>query len=638
VANLEPTKEQRKESDLLSSFVQKVDDYLEVTESARQIAHKCRDYYDNYQWTPEELAALSKRKQAPFTDNRIKPKVQFLLGMENQGRTDPKGLPRTPDDEQSGEVSTDALRFVHDNNAADQKFTDGFQAMIVEGVEAHDVSVKFQGGKFEISHEQIAYDRIFWDPHSRRKDFADAEYLGMLEWMDFDEVLAMPGATQEAITIDRNSDTHNTFDDRPQFSHFIDKNRKRVRVFFINCKIRGVWHWSIFTKGAFIQHPIPSPYLDENGQPAPQFIFQAAFVDRDNNRYPEVASYLSIQDGINHRHSRALHLLNMRQTFGNKGAVPDPQKVKRELSKADGHIEIQTGVFGQDFGILPTNDMAQGNMELLEYSIRAIEGQGANATMDGKDQRTLSGVAFDKLQKGGLVEIGTLFDNHRHCKLRVWRAYFDRIKQYWTEERWIRVTDDNNAPKFSGLNRKVTMADRIMEQMGEIPAEMQGDPRLDMVIDIENPVNELDIDIIPEEAPDLGSMLAESFDMLMRMYEANPDGIPWDAVIEASNVRGKQALLNRMRGGTPAQQQAIAEEQQQKQAANEQLIQDSSRALIEKDLATAEERSAIAEQKRAETAKTLAEIEETQANTEKIDAETDQIEVETASQLDGIVR
>lgn len=622
-------------NDQLSEVIKDVEDYLDTTDSARALSAKCRDYKDGYQWTDKEIAVLNKRKQPVYTDNRIKSKVQFLLGMENQSRTDPKGLPRNPEDLTSGEVSTDAVRFVHDKNKSDQKFTDGFESMVVEAVEIHDIFVKFVGGKFEIEHEQIPFDRCFFDPHSRKKDFFDAGYLGILEWMDTKDVLDIPGATEEATSFEDDSH-HNTFNDKP--SHFIDKKSKRVRVFFMNKKIKGVWHWTVFTKGAFIQPLTPSPYLDDNGEPETQFVFQSAFVDRENNRYPEVASYLSHQDSINHRGSKALHLLNVRQTWGDKGAVPDVRKLKMELNKADGHVEIQQGEFEKNFGILDTGVMAQGQIVLLQQSIDALDAQGANASMTGKDERDLSGVAFDKLSKGGLVEVGTLFDNHRYCKLRVWNKFFNRIKQYWTEERWIRVTDDNNAPKFAGLNRNITMGDRLKEKLGEIPEEFLGDPRLDIVVDRENPANKLDVDIVLEESEDIGSMMASDFELLVRMWEKNPDAVPYDFLIEASSLRNKKGLLERIRGGTPEQQKALSQVNQEKKEENEMLIKAAAIALIQKDEATAKNLNAAAAQKAVEAEKTVVEIENVEASTEKLDAETDQTEVETAKVLEEEVQ
>jgi hypothetical protein len=621
--------------DSLSMLVQAVEDYLDNTVDARDLAHKCRDYYDGKQWSSEEISALKKRNQPIVTNNRIKSKVQFLMGMENQSRTDPKGLPRTPFDEAGGEVATDALRFVHEKQDADQKFTDGFRSMINESVEAHDVAIEWTGDKFEIKHDQLEFDRTFWDPHSRKKDFSDAKYKGLLEWMDFNEVLAIPGATEEAITFDQ-GDKHDTFDDKP--SSFIDKKTKRVRVFLIYILINNIWHWAVFTKGQLIQGPEPSPYLDENGEPESALVLQSAFVDRENNRYPETASYLDLQDEVNHRASRALHLINQRQTFGNQGAVQDPQKVKREMAKADGHIEINQGEFGKDFGVIPTNDMAQGNLAMLQAAKDDIDGQGANAAVTGKDERTLLPGAFDRLQKGGIIEVGTLFDSHRYCKLRVWRKYLNRMKQYWTEERWVRVTDNDNAPKFIGINREVTFREKLEQQGVPIPPEMEGDPRLEQVVEIANPVGELNVDLILEESDDIGSIMGEQFDMLARLYEINPDAIPFTVVLQASSFRNKKQLIELMEGGTPEQQAAIAQQQEEERAENARLIREQSEALINKDNATADNLKAAAVEKEAKAAKTLVEIENTAADTEKKDAETDKIEVETASMIDEGIR
>jgi hypothetical protein len=41
-----------------------VEDYLDSTCDARKLAEKCRDYYDNKQWTSEEKQTLKKRGQA----------------------------------------------------------------------------------------------------------------------------------------------------------------------------------------------------------------------------------------------------------------------------------------------------------------------------------------------------------------------------------------------------------------------------------------------------------------------------------------------------------------------------------------------------------------------------------------------
>ena len=62
---------------------------------SRYSSERDRNYYDNLQWTPDEIAEMENRRQPVITVNRIKPKVDFLLGMERTSRKVPKGLPRT---------------------------------------------------------------------------------------------------------------------------------------------------------------------------------------------------------------------------------------------------------------------------------------------------------------------------------------------------------------------------------------------------------------------------------------------------------------------------------------------------------------------------------------------------------------
>lgn len=601
-----------------------VEEYLDATQDARDLSQKCRNYYDGYQWTADEQEKLRARKQPCITNNRIKPKVQFLRGMEIQTRTDPKAYPRNPEDDQSAEVSTDALRYIADNNRSDQKFSRGFQYYLVEGTEAHEIIVDFNGEGFDIVHNVVPWDRTWWDPHSREEDFSDARWKGTLQWMDKAEVLEkFPNAPETVLVVDSDGtgsgnayeDTH---EDRPAF--WVDNKRQRIRVFFAYYLKNAVWNYAIFTKSGFLQEPKPSPYLDEHGKPEPQFEFQSAFVDIDGERYGEVASYLDLQDEVNKRRSKALHLISVRQTFGTKGATGgDTQSIKNELAKPDGHAEFITGEFGKDFGVLPTGDMAAGQFSLLQESKQEIDAAGPNAALAGTEQRLLSGRAVQSLQQGGSVEIGPLFDGHRYLKNRVYRMFFNRIKQFWNEPKWIRVTDNEENLKFTGINRPIKLGDDIRERFEEegiqalTPEEIvmveTNDPRLNEVIRVDNPTNELDVDIVLDEMLDTVTIQQEQFEELVKLYTANPGGVPWEMVIKASQLRNKDEILKLTQGGTEEEKAAMAQAQAQAEAEQREIIKASAIAGIEKDKASA--------------AKDI-------ANTNKLNMEAEQIAVETA--------
>lgn len=619
MANSIGTNEPAKD-DELAKLIGFVDEYIDATFDSRALSTKCRDYYDGYQWTLDEQEALRARKQPCITNNRIKPKVQFLRGMEMQTRTNPKAYPRNPNDEQSAEVSTDMLRYISDNNKSEKKLSKGFKSYLIEGTQGHEVIVEDIGGKFEVVHNVLAWDRMWYDPHSREEDFSDTRYLGTLQWMDTAEGKEKhPNAPDEVWTVGdtgMGTNTDDTFEDRPNF--FTDAKRKRVRVFFAYFLKRGEWHYAIFTSGGFIQRPVLSPYLDDNGKPESQFIFESAFVDTDGGRYGEVASSLDMQDEINKRRSKALHLVSVRQTFGTKGATGGGDSVsvlKKELAKPDGHAEFVAGEFGKDFGVLPTGDMAAAQVTFLQEAKSEIDVQGANAVLAGTDPRSLSGRAVQSLQQGGSVEIGPLFDGNKECKLRINEAMFNRAKQFWTEKRWIRVTDNEDKLKFTGINQDITLADQIIEQFGEVPAEFQGDPRLDMVVGKRNPVNELDMDIILDEGQNTVTLQQEQFETLSRLYEVNPNAVPFELVIRASELRNKDELLKLLQGGDEEQQSAAAQVKADEEQEQKEILKAAAIAVIEKDRSTA--------------AKNM-------AGAEKAEAETEQIVVETAIDVQAV--
>ena len=92
------------EKDMLTKLVGYYENFVDHTEDARQLSERDRDYYDGKQWTDEEIETLQKRGQPAIVVNRIKPKVDFLLGVERQQRTMPKAFPRTPNTKKTQRV------------------------------------------------------------------------------------------------------------------------------------------------------------------------------------------------------------------------------------------------------------------------------------------------------------------------------------------------------------------------------------------------------------------------------------------------------------------------------------------------------------------------------------------------------
>lgn len=573
----------------LEELVQWSDAYEQATVTARLESERDRDYYDHRQWTAEERAVLEKRGQPVLTFNRIAPKIDFVLGTERRTRTDPKAFPRTPQEDEAADVVTEVIRYVCDANKWDQERSAAYENMLIEGTGAAEVRVETKGDKVLIVVEHVPWDRIFWDPRSRYADFRDAKYYGTVVWMDFEDAIEKwPGAKDvlEMSLSTTGSQFSDTLEDRPRWGVWSEtvRARARIKVCHMYYRVGELWYVCTFTKSGFLEAPRASPYTDEYGAPEPALFLQSAKVDRENSRYGIVRGLISPQDEINKRRSKSLHLLNTHQVVAEKGAVDSPREAMQQLAKPDGFVEVTPGL---KFEIVPTTEMATGHFKLLADAKAEIDAVGANAALTGKDPREQSGVAIQARQQGGFIELEPLFDNMRAWSLRVYKAIWHRVRQYWTHEMYLRVTDSDEHMRFIPMNKPVQLRDALMkrgisqqemmafeqEQIQRQQMAMLGGPMgpqavdLDQVVGYQNHVAYLDMDIILDETPDTVTLQQEQFAQLAQMAGSGVQ-IPPDVLIEASSLRNKKALLQRMRSGgaTPEQQQAAAAEQQQAKA------------------------------------------------------------------------
>jgi hypothetical protein len=544
-----------------------VEDFLYQTEPARLLSEMDRDYKDNKQWTKEEIATLTARGQAPVTDNRIKQKVEGLKGLLIQRRSDPKGYPRTQAHEEASEATTDALRYVGDNADMDDLELEVFDNVIVEGYGGCIVDTIGRGDSKEVMPTLIPWDRIYFDPYSRRSDFKDAQYMGIVIWMDVDVAKQQFKGKDDAIDAAlAESSIDETFEDRPRWNE-TNGDRKRVRIaqeFFLD---DGVWHMCIFSGNSYLVDPEPSKYLDEDGNPENPIELVGAYIDRDNNRFGEVRFWIDMQDEINHRRSKFLFTLSSRQTIGRKGAVPDIDAMKTELSKPNGHVEYE-GEKGE-FEILPTGDMANGQFSLLEQSMAAMDSSSFNAQLSGERQGDLSGKAVQSLQMAGMLETNSLYNAMNSWKKRVYRQVWYRIKQHWTKEKWIRVTDDYNKLRWVGFNIDITRQQQMEEFINDdshpeqerkeaarifVQLQQNQDPRLQEVVKTQNPIAELDMDIILEQSVSSLNVQQEQFAILSKLAENRPE-VPFTALLRMSELRDKEDLIQEIQQGQEQAQQ-----------------------------------------------------------------------------------
>lgn len=491
--------------------------------SEMEEAREARKYYHDKQWTPHEVATLRRRGQQETTRNRIKRKVDFLVGTEQRLRRDPKAYPRTPKHEKDADSGTAGMRFVCDQNRFEKVSSDCMHDALVSGIGVAFIGIEGEDPKIRY----VNCDRFFYDPRSIAPDFSDARYLGLHLWFDVDEAKERWPNAAAALEgmMDAESGTSTSITEQDRQEQWGDFEGRRVRVVEFWEKRAQGWYFCFFS-GELILESGWSPYKGEKGEPDCPYEAWSPYVDEKGGRYGLIRTLKSIQDEINYSASKYLHRLSTRQFFYKDGAIEDVDDFGRQISRPDGKIKISPHAeWGKDVGLIEDTVEMRGEGERHAMALAEMENYGPNPGLVGQGQGVdgASGRALLAQRDSGMTELSPVFERQRDWKLRCYRKMWSRIRQAWTGEKWIRITDDDNAVQFIGLN------------------QYQMDPMTGQIT-VSNNIAELDVDIILDEGPDTIVMNEELMQHFSSMGEAafSPAG---KIMIELSNVSGKERLM-----------------------------------------------------------------------------------------------
>ncbi len=559
--------EENKDDALRARLIRWFNEAEEAGRESRQKAERDVDYYDGKQLTADEVNELKSRGQPPISINLIRRKIDFLRGMEVRQRSDPKAWPRTPADADSAEIATDTLRYVFDTanyNSQTRKWVwkdllvagwGGVQLQLKPG--RHDKVSRMLGvnPNKRLAFKRTPWDRMFWDPHSSEHDFADARYRGLVLWMDKAAALDFYRDNEKAREIIESTmdagRVGETFDDKPR-SAWVDSDRRRIRIIQIWWKELGDVMWAEATAGGILDGG-PSPFADEYGDPCDGFIWQSCYVDRDNNRHGIVRDMIDPQDEVNKRRSKSMHLLAVRQVIADDGAVNDVEKAKRQLARPDGWI---TKMPGLELEIVQNGDLSAGQMQLLQHATTELEKMGPNESLQGRGAAT-SGRDRQAQQQGGMIELGPMMDDLMWVDQRCYTLAWSTVQTRWTAPQFIRVTDNENAPKFIGLNEPL-----VDEATGQIAGS-------------QNKPAEINVDIIIQPTPDAVTLEQEvwtDFTQILPVLATLPPNMQ-EFTIQLSPLPSsrKRLLIDILKQGAQQPQVDPAVQQMQQRAAEAEI-------------------------------------------------------------------
>lgn len=542
------------------------DDFRSTQEANRMQGLIDYDYYDGKQLTPEEVAKLRSRGQPDIVVNRTRVAINGIMGIIARSNTDPKAWPRSPTENDSASVATDCLRFVMEKADFNRIKVEQAKDNFVGGCNA--VVVGLSGDK-NVPITRVEWSEFFYDPRSRRLDFADARYLGIAKWMYSDDVQTIYPETADDMSIAGGasvigiSGTDESFTDRPINQGWLDYRNKRFMVVEIYYRAGAKWYKAVFWYSGVLEQD-ESPYLDEFKNSACPIIAESCYIDRDNNRYGIVRDMRDLQDEINKRRSKLLHLINSSQI-----QARDPSAIEVDADTARSEAARPDGVLPFGWEKVSTTDMAQGQALLLTEAKNEMERFGPNPAVLGRQGADTSGRALLARQQAGLVELAVVLDQLENWELRVYRAAWCRIQQSWTAPQYIRVVHDINAPEFVGINEPIPNPQAGQPMIGSNGVQMQtteGAPAVyPATLGYKNSVADMDVDIVIDTAPATASIMQEQVKDLMDLVSSNPaysEQIPFEIFLELMPIPRKSQIMAKVATAKKAQQEQSAQTQQ----------------------------------------------------------------------------
>jgi hypothetical protein len=596
------------------------------------------DYYDGIQLSEEELQILHERGQPPTVYNVLAVSLNWIFGSEKRGRTDDKILPRGKEDSKPAERKSKYMKYLSDVNRAGFHRSAGFEDAAKVGVGWLECGLQDEDDGEPIFERSESWRNVIWDSAGSKITQDDWRYLFRIRWVDEDVAKSMfkhiPGAVDKIDRSVQESSVLTGYDgvdgdvamdqgevDRDTATGRSMSEFKRRRVRLIQAEYRnpedveklrgGPFNGQIYDEndprhkeqvdtGAAklvkktmmrmrlaimtpkeILYDAPSIYRHNTFTLTPIWCFRRG---RDGMPYGFVRNLRPIQDGVNKRASKALHILSNNKTIIEEGALSSEQTIEEflvEKNRADGNIVVKNGAidkvrFNVDRG------MDQAHMQLMAHDVGMIQQVGGvTDELMGRKTNAVSGVAVQARQEQGSLATSGPFDNLRLAHQIHGEKKLSLVEQFATEQKQFRITNMRGAPEFVTMNDGLPDNDITRSKADFVVSEA------DWRVTMRQAANEQFGELLGKLPPEISMQLL-------------------DLWVDTMDVENRDELVKRIRAlngqkdpdatePTPEDMQA-----EQAKAAQAQMAQKQAELGMAKVEAEIDDKRASAEQKRAQ--------------------------------------
>ena len=608
---------QEKHSRLISYYRQELD----RQSSNRYEMAIDEDYYDNIQWSDQKAQILKDRGQAPTVYNVIAQSVNWIIGSEKRGRTDFKILPRGKEDAKPAEGKTKLLKYLSDVNRLPFHRSRAFEDAAKAGLGWLEDGIQDEDDGEPLYSRYESWRNILHDSASTELDSSDMRYLFRTKWIDVDIAKALfPGREGQIEAAASEASLYGSYEmqdgdipmDNAEFDRenagivgtVVTHKRRRVRLIEAWYKVPekvtrlkgGTFKGEIYddtdprhqeavasgrstlaeklmmrtriaimTSAGLLFDDV-SIYRHNRFPFTPVWGFRRG---RDNLPYGVIRWMRDIQDDVNKRASKALHILSTNKVIMDEGAVEDMDDFIEEVSRPDAIIVKRPGKMLE---LNVDRDLAPAHLDLMSRNIQMIQQVGGvTDELLGRSTNAVSGVAVERRQEQGSVATNKLFDNLRFAVQIQGETQLSLIEQFISDQKEFRITNQRGTPEF------ITVNDGLPE----------------------NDITRTKADFIISEADWRATMRQAATQQLTDMMMKMPPHVALvmlDLVVDSMDVENRDEIVKRIRAingqRDPDATEITPEEQAQMAAQQEQAA--AQKALMDAEISEKQGKAAKA--------------------------------------------
>jgi len=517
-------------------------------------------FYAGNQWSGKDLAKLEREGRPALTINLILPIINLLSGIQRQGRQDVSVVARKGGLKPLAAVFTQVLRHCLDITEADYELADMFTDGIIGGKGWLKMSVDYTEDPIygDIALKKVSPFSVREDPDAKEYDLnRSGKYIICDEWMDKKALLLnYPDKRLDIEAGGLNIDTASgdvvgegdaarwrvrkcwwkAYENRTVLIDTATGKMKPIGADTFAAKAIAaasdrwtVKEWVVpvlnktVTAGDIVLEDISNPF-GESVQ-FPLYRFCPMWVD--GGAMGVIANMIGPQQEVNKRRSQALHNLNQAANSG--------FKVKKSLNNYDKYI----AKFGSKPGIVLDESRAGGSIERIEPAPLS-EGHIRASDMSASDLREISGANADLLGQvyNGRPESGKAIALRQSQGMKVIEIVFDNLSR--TQKLMGKSLVD--VIRFTDIYADDEIAAIVTENEADVDLSRLKDKRIGRY------------GIKVETASSSPTARYANFMSILEVAKMYPDQVPVEAVIEASDITNKEAIIDRL---NPAGQESV---------------------------------------------------------------------------------